>query len=234
MNQRINKYNQPIGEELSNWQKRKSPSDMYYVGKYTIVTRLSHTHTKELYNAYKNSNPSNWTYLTDEPPHNYEEFEQTLLEKIESSSQIYYAVLNKETNKPLGIFSLMRINEESGVVEVGSINFSDALRRTTISTEAHYLLAKYVFEELQYRRYEWKCDSLNTPSIKTAKRLGFKYEGTFRNDVIYKKRSRSTNWFSILIEEWPLHKQAFTQWLSVENFDDKGNQVQRLETFRNS
>lgn len=234
MNQRINEYNQPIGEELSNWQKRKSPSDMYYVGKYTIVTRLSRTHTKELYNAYKNSNPSNWTYLTDEPPHNYEEFEQTLLEKIESSTQIFYAVLNKETNKPLGIFSLMRINEEGGVVEVGSINFSDALRRTTISTEAHYLLAKYVFEELQYRRYEWKCDSLNTPSIKTAKRLGFKYEGTFRNDVIYKNRSRSTNWFSMLIEEWPLHKQAFTQWLSVENFDDKGNQVQRLETFRNS
>ncbi|OIK17188.1 GNAT family N-acetyltransferase [Bacillus sp. MUM 116] len=232
MNQRINKYNQPIGEELSNWQKREFPSDMYYVGKHTIVTRLSRAHTKELYNAYKNSNPSNWTYLTDEPPHNYEKFEQTLLEKIESSTQIYYAVLNKETNKPLGIFSLMRIDQANGVVEVGSINFSDALRRTRISTEAHYLLAKYVFEELQYRRYEWKCDSLNAPSIKTAKRLGFKYEGTFRNNVIYKNRSRSTNWFSMLIEEWPLHKQALTQWLADENFDDEGIQVQRLESFK--
>ncbi|MBU8878911.1 GNAT family N-acetyltransferase [Bacillus sp. FJAT-29790] len=232
MNQRINKYNQPIGEELSNWQKRQFPSDMYYVGKYTIVTRLSRTHTKELYNAYKNSHPSNWTYLPDEPPQNYEAFQQTLLEKIESSTHIYYAVLNKETNKPLGIFSLMRIDQANGVIEVGSINFSDALKRTRMSTEAHYLLAMYVFEELQYRRYEWKCDSLNAPSIQTAERLGFKYEGTFRNAVIYKSRSRNTNWFSMLIEEWSLHKQALTQWLAEENFDDKGVQVQRLEVFK--
>ncbi|MFD4706670.1 GNAT family N-acetyltransferase [Gottfriedia sp. NPDC058432] len=232
MNQRINKYNQPIGEELSNWEIREFPSDMYYVGKHTIVTRLSRTHTKDLYNAFKISNPSNWTYLTDEPPLNYENFEQTLLEKIESSTQIYYAVINKETNKPLGIFSLMRIDQTNGVIEVGSINFSDALRRTIISTEAHYLLAKYVFEELQYRRYEWKCDSLNAPSIKTAKRLGFSYEGTFRNNVIYKNRSRSTTWFSMLIEEWPLHKQALTQWLAEENFDEEGIQIQKLESFK--
>lgn len=232
MSQRINKYNQPIGEELSNWQKRKSPSDMYYVGNYTIVTKLSRTHTKELYNAFENSHPSNWTYLTDEPPHNYEDYEQALLEKIESSTNIYYVVLNKETNNPIGIFSLMRIDQANGVVEVGSINFSDALRRTRMSTEAHYLLAKYVFEELQYRRYEWKCDSLNVPSIQTAKRLGFKYEGTFRNAVIYKNRARSTDWFSMLIEEWPLHKQVLTQWLAEANFDDKGIQVQRLEAFK--
>lgn len=115
---------------------------------------------------------------------------------------------------------------------VGNINFSDALRRTRMSTEAHYLLALYAFEELQYRRYEWKCDSLNAPSIQTAKRLGFKYEGTFRNAVIYKNRSRNTNWFSMVIEEWPLHKQALTQWLAEENFDDKGVQVQRLEAFK--
>lgn len=232
MNQRINKYNQPIGEELSNWQKRTFPSDMYYVGEYTIVTRLSRTHTKELYNALKNSHPSNWTYLPDEPPHNYEAFKQTLLEKIESSTHIYYAVLNNETNKPLGIFSLMRVDQANGVIEVGNINFSDELRRTRISTEAHYLLAMYVFEELQYRRYEWKCDSLNAPSIKTATRLGFKYEGTFRNAVIYKNRSRNTSWFSMLIEEWPLHKQALTQWLAEENFDGKGVQVKRLEEFK--
>lgn len=108
MNQRINKYNQAIGEELPNWQKRKFPSDMYYVGKYTVVTRLSRIHTKELYNAYKNSHPGNWTYLPDELPYNYEAFEQTILKKLESNIHIYYVVLNKETNKPLGIFSLMR------------------------------------------------------------------------------------------------------------------------------
>nr|WP_275899470.1 GNAT family protein [Bacillus piscicola] len=217
---------------MSNWQKRQFPSDMHYVGKYSIVTKLTPAHTKELYSAFTDSHPRNWTYLIDEPPESFESFEQTIVGKIDSSGSVYYTVLNKETNKPLGILSLMRINQANGVIEVGDINFSDALRRTRISTEAHYLLAKYVFEELQYRRYEWKCDSLNAPSIKTAKRLGFKYEGTFRNDVIYKNRSRSTSWFSMLVEEWPLYKRAFTQWLAEENFDDKGVQIQRLEAFR--
>jgi len=232
MNQRVNEYNQPIGEEVSNWGKRKFPADMCYVGNYTIVTRLSRIHLKELYSAYKNSDPSNWTYLTDELPQNYEEFEQTLLKKIESTISVCYVVLNKETNKPLGVFSLMRIGQENGVIEVGNVNFSDRLKRTRMSTEAHQLLAMYVFEELQYRRYEWKCDSLNAPSIQTAKRLGFTYEGTFRNAVIYKKRSRDTCWFSMLIEEWPLHKQAITQWLAEENFDGKGVQIQKLESFK--
>lgn len=232
MNQRINKYNQPIGEALSNWQKRKFPSDMYYVGKYTIVTRLSHEYIEALYECFKQSHPSNWTYLPEEPVQNYEAFEQVLLNKIESKTEIFYVVLKKETKQPLGIFSLMRVDQQNGVIEVGHVNFSDALRKTRISTEAHYLLATYVFDELQYRRYEWKCDSFNAPSIQSAKRLGFQYEGTFRNNVIYKQRSRNTSWFSMLIEEWPLHKQALTLWLAEENFDDKGAQVQRLEAFK--
>ena len=232
MNQRRNEYNQPIGEEVDNSEKRKFPTDMCYVGKYTIVKRLSHIHIKDLYNAYKVSSPSNWTYLPEEYPKDYEEFEQTLLKKIENTETIFYVVLNKETNKPFGIFSLMRVDPENGVIEVGHVNFSDALKRTRMSTEAHQLLAMYVFEELQYRRYEWKCDSLNAPSIQTAKRLGFTYEGTFRNAVIYKNRSRDTSWFSMLLEEWPLHKQAFTQWLAEENFDKKGVQIQKLESFK--
>ena len=232
MNQRINNYNQPIGKAMPNWQKRALPAEMNYVGKYTIVTKLTCKHSKALYECFEHSNPSNWTYLPEEPPQNYEEFEKMLLKKIASKTEVFYVVLNKETKQPLGIFSLMRIDQKNGVVEVGHINFSDALRRTRISTEAHYLLAAYVFEELQYRRYEWKCDSLNAPSNKTAKRLGFQYEGTFRNNQIYKQRSRNTNWFSMLKEEWPLHKQALTQWLAEENFDDKGVQVQRLESFK--
>lgn len=228
----MNKYHQPIGEELPDWQARKPPSDMRYIDQYAIVTRLSRKHSQGLYNVYKASHPSHWTYLPDEPPRTYKAFEQTLIEKIESSAHIYYAVLNKETDEPLGIFSLMRIDPANGVIEVGNILFSDAMRRTRISTEAHYLLACYVFEELLYRRYEWKCDSLNAPSIKTAKRLGFQYEGTFRNAVVYKNRSRDTSWFSMLIEEWPLHKQAWAQWLAEDNFDDEGVQKQRLEAFK--
>lgn len=232
MKQRINEYNLPIGEELPNWQPRKFPTDIHYVGKYTIITRLSHSHTKDLYNAYRDSHPSNWTYLPYEYPQDYETFEEELNEKIESTTIIFYAVINKETNKALGIFSLMRVDQANGVVEEGHVNFSDSLKRTRMSTEAHYLLAKYVFEELQYRRYEWKCDSLNANSYKTALRLGFQYEGTFRNAVVYKNRSRDTCWFSMLIEEWPKHKQAFNKWLAEENFDEEGRQLHRLEEFK--
>ncbi|WP_227994854.1 GNAT family N-acetyltransferase [Oceanobacillus sp. CFH 90083] len=193
MNQRINEYNQPIGEAMPGWQKRALPEAMYYVGKYTIVTKLTCEHSKALYECFNHSSPSNWTYLPEEPPQNDEEFEKMLLRKIASKTEVFYVVLSKQMNQPFGIFSLMRIDQENGVMEVGHINFSDALRKTRLSTEAHYLLASYVFDELQYRRYEWKCDSLNAPSIQAAERLGFQYEGTFRNNVIYKQRSRNTS-----------------------------------------
>lgn len=232
MSHRVNEYHQPIGPEVLNWTKRKYPGDMRYEGKYTIVTTLSPVHLKDLYNAFEHTSPDSWTYLSDELPKNYEEFEQMMLNKINNTGSICYVVINKETNKPLGILSLMRIDQQNGVIEVGNVNFSDELKGTRMSTEAHLLLATYVFEELQYRRYEWKCDSLNAPSIKTAKRLGFTYEGTFRNAVIYKNRSRDTSWFSMLIEEWPSVKQAFIQWLAEGNFDEKGMQIRKLESFR--
>lgn len=231
MKQRFNEYGQPVGDVLTDWEKREYPGDMHYTGKYAIVTRLTPNHTEELYKAYTNSDPANWTYLSDGPPQEYAAFEQNILSKIASATNVFYAVLDKETNKPLGIFSLMRIDQVNGVIEVGSVNFSDALRRTRISTEAHALLASYVFDELQYRRYEWKCDSLNAPSIRTAKRLGFTYEGTFRHAVIYKGRSRDTAWFSMLREEWPDRKQAFDRGLADENFDENGVQVERLKAF---
>lgn len=232
MSQRVNKYNQPIGEIVVNWERKKFPSDIRYVGKYTIVTKLAQRHIKDLYEAFANTHPRNWTYLTDECPKDYAEFEKMLIEKIENTVKVCYVVINKQTNQPVGIFTLMRIDQDNGVIEVGNVNFSAALQGTRMSTEAHQLLASYVFEELQYRRYEWKCDSLNAPSIKTAKRLGFTYEGTFRKAVIYKKRSRDTCWFSMIREEWPLYKQAMTKWLAEDNFDEKGQQIQKLELFR--
>ena len=232
MNQRVNEYNQPIGGEVVNWKKRKLPGDMRYVGKYTIITRLSCIHFEDLYIAYENTAPHNWTYLMDDIPQNDEEFEQLLVGKMENAEKVYYVVMNKETNKPLGMFALMRIDPENGVIEVGDVNFSDQLKGTKMSTEAHQLLAQYVFEELQYRRYEWKCDSLNAPSIRAAKRLGFTYEGTFRKAVIYKNRLRDTCWFSMLKEEWPHHKQAITNWLKEDNFDDQGVQIRKLASFK--
>lgn len=232
MSVRKNKYGQPIGEEVNNWEQRRYPVNLHAEGKYAIVTRLTHDHARPLYHAYQASHPSNWTYLADDPPESFEAFEQSLNKKIENEINIYYAVLRKETNEPLGILSLMRVDQINGVVEVGDINFSDALRRTRISTEVHYMLACYVFEELGYRRYEWKCDSLNAPSIKTANRLGFTYEGTFKQNVIYKNRSRDTSWFAMIQEDWPKEKQAYLQWLAEDNFDSQGVQLNKIEAFR--
>ena len=126
----------------------------------------------------------------------------------------------------------MRIDRANGVIEVGSIAYSPHLKRSRAGTEAMYLLMRRVFEELGYRRYEWKCDSLNTPSRRAAERYGFQYEGTFRQAVVYKGRSRDTAWFSIIDRDWPLLRSAFEQWLAPENFDADGRQRHSLTDLR--
>lgn len=232
MKTKVNEFNQQIGEEILAWEKREFPSKIEHVGKYTILEKLSKKHTKKLFEAYQqNVDHSNWTYLIYEPINDMATFDKFVDDCMNHSNRFYYAVLEKESGNPLGLFSLMRINQKDGVIEVGDVNFSDKMKRTRIATEAHYLLAKYVFEELQYRRYEWKCDDLNVPSKNAAKRLGFKYEGTFRRDMIYKNRLRDTSWFSMLIEEWPNRKRALQQWLDEKNFDSKGNQIKQLKDF---
>ena len=126
----------------------------------------------------------------------------------------------------------MRMDPTNGVIEVGFVTFSPLLKRTPISTEAQYLLMAHVFDELGYRRYEWKCDSLNAPSRAAAERLGFKFEGIFRQATVYKGRNRDTAWFSILDTEWPAQKQAFQAWLAAENFDEQGQQRKSLGDLR--
>ena len=132
----------------------------------------------------------------------------------------------------MGTLALMRIDPKNRVIEVGWVNYSPTLQRTRMATEAQYLLAKYVFETLQYRRYEWKCDSLNAPSRRAAERLGFVYEGMFRQAVVYKGRSRDTAWFAMLDKEWEGNKRALEQWLSPDNFDSQGKQRQSLRAIR--
>jgi len=126
----------------------------------------------------------------------------------------------------------MRIDPKNRVIEVGWVIYSPALQRTRMATEAQYLLAKYVFETLRYRRYEWKCDSLNAPSRRAAERLGFVYEGTFRQAVVYKGRSRDTAWFTMIDKEWTVNKCILEQWLSPENFDSQGKQQKSLKKLR--
>jgi RimJ/RimL family protein N-acetyltransferase len=139
----------------------------------------------------------------------------------------YFVVIEKEAGRMLGTLCLMRADLANGTIEVGNVVFFAPMRRTTLATEAHFLLMKYVFEELKYRRYEWKCDNLNAPSKAAASRLGFQHEGLFRQAVVYKGRSRDTAWFSITDSEWPRLNRALARWLSPANFKD-GKQVVTL------
>lgn len=122
----------------------------------------------------------------------------------------------------------MRMDQANRVIEVGAVTYSPALKKTRMATEAQYLLARYVFEDLSYRRYEWKCDALNQASRKAAERLGFTYEGCFRQALVYKGRTRDTDWLSIIDQEWPAIKERFEAWLDPTNFDENGQQKQSL------
>lgn len=148
-----------------------------------------------------------------------------------SSRSFYYAIVDKESGKALGTFALMRIDRGNRVIEVGSVTYSPKLKRTRQGTEAQYLLARYVFEELEYRRYEWKCDALNQPSRRAAERLGFTYEGTFRQAVVYKGRNRDTDWLSMIDSDWPAVKSRLEKWLNPDNFDENGQQIKALSEF---
>ena len=159
------------------------------------------------------------------------------LEKRAASSDPVFYTFFKRTDddheEPVGMGSYLRIDAKNRVIEVGHLMFSAQLQRSPASTEAMYLMMKYAFEMLGYRRYEWKCHSLNAPSNRAARRLGFTFEGTFRHHLIDKHgRNRDTNWYSIIEEEWQDRKQALEAWLAEENFDENGRQKKRLEEFR--
>ena len=157
-----------------------------------------------------------------------EELVSLLNQMLARQDRFFYAILDRETGKALGTFSLMRIDQANRTIEVGAVTFSPALKQTRMGTEAHYLLARYVFEELHFRRYEWKCDALNLPSRKAAERLGFVYEGSFRQAVIYKGRTRDTDWLSMIDKDWPQVRARLEAWLRPENFDKNGQQIKSL------
>lgn len=169
-----------------------------------------------------------WRYMPDGPFANRGQFDAHLEAKAVADDRVYYAIVDQASGRALGHAALMRIEPQHGVIEVGNILYSNALQRTRGASEAMYLLARYVFEELGYRRYEWKCNSLNEPSRKAALRLGFSFEGIFRQHMIVKGRNRDTAWFSMLDLEWPQRQAEFERWLSPSNFKADGHQITPL------
>jgi len=171
-------------------------------------------------------------YLFDEPFSTLDALRESLARKASSADPLFFAIVDPRDGKARGYAALMRVEPTHGVIEVGSILFTPALQRTPGATEAMYLLARHIFEDLGYRRYEWKCDSRNAPSRRAALRLGFQFEGIFRQHMIVKGRNRDTAWYSMLDGEWPRCKIAFERWLEPENFDAEGRQKQSLAAIR--
>ena len=186
-------------------------------------------HAAELHAANRqDATGGNWTYLAYGPFERLEDYREWMAKTCLGDDPMFHAVIDLATGHAVGVASYLRIDERAGVIEVGHINFAPPLQRTPASTEAMYLMMRRVFDELGYRRYEWKCDALNAPSNAAARRLGFRFEGIFRQAAVYKGRNRDTAWYSIVDGEWPGVKAAFERWLRPENFDDGGKQRESL------
>ena len=201
-----------------NFKKAKRPNQNFLKGTYTILEPIKVTkHASELFdNFLKDNKNKDWTYMSEGPF-----TEKTLFKKyLKSKDNIFfYAIYSKRLKTYCGIASYLRIKPEIGSIEVGYITYAPNLQKTVEATEAMFLMMSNVFDNLGYRRYEWKCDNLNKRSKKAALRLGFKFEGLFRQSTIYKKRNRDTAWYSIIDKEWPEVRLVYKKYLKKENFN---------------
>jgi RimJ/RimL family protein N-acetyltransferase len=200
-------------------------------GRYCSIEPLDvAAHARDLFEANAlDIEGRNWTYLPYGPFATLDAYVEWMKGACRGDDPLYFAVRDLCTDKAAGVATYLRIAPEAGTIEVGHLNFSPLLQRSRAATEAMYLMMRRAFE-LGYRRYEWKCDALNTPSRAAAERLGFTYEGIFRQAIVYKGRNRDTAWFAAIDREWPLLKVAFESWLDASNFDPDGQQRASLST----
>lgn len=230
MNEHTNRLGQPVGFLLPDWQPRPWPPRTPMHGRTCHLEPLDPArHADELYRAYSEDTDGRlWTYLSYGPFSSLAAF-RTHLDKMSiEDDPLLYTIINHTSGQAEGVAGYLRITPAHGVIEVGHIHYAPCLQKTVVATEAMYLMMRRAFDELSYRRYEWKCDALNAASRRAALRLGFTFEGIFRQAIVYKGRNRDTAWFSITDGEWPAIKQAFETWLDPTNFDDKGQQRQPL------
>jgi RimJ/RimL family protein N-acetyltransferase len=220
----------PVGKSLPGWSTRLAPPRTAMQGRFCRLEPLDPArHAQDLFAANRlDADGRNWTYLFQEPFADFGSYRSWLEQVAKSDDPLFHTIIDLKSDKPVGVATFMRIDRPNGVIEVGNINYSPLLQRTPAATEAMFLMMARVFDELGYRRYEWKCDSLNAPSRAAALRLGFQFEGIFRQAVIYKGRNRDTAWFSMIDSEWPALKRAYEQWLAPENFDAERRQRRKL------
>lgn len=223
----------PIGLE-SETRPAPRPERIVHEGRYVRLEPLDpQKHTDDLYIASHGDDKNViWQYLFEAPFADHAAFKTHIERKAASDDPLFYAIIDKASCKAVGYATLMRIDTAHRVIEVGNIMYGTPLQKTPGATEAQYLLMRYIFDTLGYRRYEWKCNALNAPSRRAADRFGFTFEGIFRQHMIVRGRSRDTAWYSILDSEWPKQKRAFEAWLHPDNFDDKGQQKKNLNAFK--
>ena len=229
-----NSYGQPIGYLVNDWQECAFPPRSTMTGKWCRVERLvPEKHAEELFAAYvKQRNDQDWTYLPYGPFERFDDYQRWLTKTYTGDDPLLHTIIESKTNKAVGVASFLRIQPGIGVIEVGHIHFSPLMQKTSVATEAMFLMMRRVFDELGYRRYEWKCDALNARSRKAAERFGFSFEGLFRQATLYKNRNRDTAWFGMTDREWPMIKKSFEIWLSPDNFDTQGRQKKNLKQIR--
>ncbi len=201
-------------------------------GRYCRVEGLNPAlHGAGLFEAFSEDRDGRlWTYMASGPFRTEAQFMTWLEHASSSEDPLFHAIVDNTTDHALGLCAFMRIKPAFGAIEVGSITFAPALQQTVMATEAMYLMMSRVFDELGYRRYEWKCDALNEPSRNAATRLGFSFEGTFAQALVYKGRNRDTAWFAMLDNQWPALKRGYLQWLDPANFSASGIQKQGLHS----
>jgi RimJ/RimL family protein N-acetyltransferase len=226
MGEHRNRLGQPIGAPMPSWSAPPRPPHTAMVGRYCTVERLDpERHAADLHAANAvDAEGRIWTYLAYGPFATLEAYRAWADPASRGEDPLFHAIIDARTGRAAGVASYLRIDPPVGVIEVGHINYSPRLQHTAAATEAMYLMMRRCFDELGYRRYEWKCDSLNAPSRAAAQRLGFRYEGLFRQATLYKARNRDTAWYSIIDRDWPDLRAAFERWLDPENFDAEGRQ----------
>ncbi len=240
---RLNDLGQPIGDPVDGWTRRLPPSRAVMSGRYCRLEPLDPAeHTDDLWAAYATDvDHRNWTYLMHGPHTAVAQFSSWVRTASATLDPLFFAVVvdtallrtagltSRATadlgsdERAVGVAAYLRISPDAGSIEVGHINFSPLLQRTSAATEAMYLMMKHAFER-GYRRYEWKCDALNAPSRAAAARLGLSFEGVFRQALVYKGRNRDSAWYAAIDRDWPALKAAFETWLAPDNFDGSSRQ----------
>jgi RimJ/RimL family protein N-acetyltransferase len=218
-----------VGRPVPEWRPAQVPASRPLDGRWVTVTPLSVEAAPALWEVFREDTPDTWTYMSYGPFSGRDEIRHLVEGWMGSNDPLFFSF--DVDGVPQGWGAYLRIDPGMGSIEVGHLAFGPGLRRTRAATEAMYLMAREAFD-LGYRRYEWKCDALNIASRRAAERLGFTYEGTFRQHMVYKGRNRDTAWYSIVDTEWPRVRWAMEQWLEPSNFDEKGRQIEPLAAFR--